>query len=640
MKFNYPEGLKNTTPINARLAIKSSFPNAKRNIALLYLLWFCNDKKAQYDFYNQVDDKVKIKDEYLKPVFNKTKNLVNLKTDGDLYQIFKNEVNSTELVKSQIESLQVAFELVWCLADITFVDKSFSNVKERTGGKRYPKSISFTSNMDLINYAFLGQERELMSVLTKWLFEKSKLINYVNTDSTSEQLASWENKLLDILSLISENTAFGIKIPSVDKHLDLIFKKEGIYRSIVEHHQENVNIIGDSETKGPLRILLTMLKQNMEPYLKDTGKKGIVSLNTSNISAENILNYAQRINTNFKLSKVDLTNSDESEHKQKSNIESCRFGGKNIIFYGAPGTGKSYGIEKYIRDHGIEEYSAQEGNEKVFRITLYPEYTYSDFVGQLMPVVKNIPNSNEKQITYDFQEGIFTLALKYAFYHKEEPVFLVLEEMSRSNVASVFGDLFQLLDRNSEGTSEYAINNELLATKALGKDPSAPVQLPRNLTILGTVNTSDQNVFAMDTAFKRRFEWRYVSTKVNVENFDNNPLLHIIGVQRDISWKDFFYAINNFIVNDLHLGEDKQIGPYFIKFSKDISVNNNLIRNKLLQYLWEDVENIANMRSDKRLFDESIRSFSDLYDKYPDTQVFSDEFLSSISNGDNELNND
>ena len=203
MKFNYPEGLKNTTPINARLAIKSSFPNVKRNIALLYLLWFCNDKKAQYDFYNQVDDKVKIKDEYLKPVFNKTKNLVNLKTDGDLYQIFKNEVNSTELVKSQIESLQVAFELVWCLADITFVDKSFSNVKERTGGKRYPKSISFTSNMDLINYAFLGQERELMSVLTKWLFEKSKLINYVNTDSTSEQLASWENKLLDILSLIS-----------------------------------------------------------------------------------------------------------------------------------------------------------------------------------------------------------------------------------------------------------------------------------------------------------------------------------------------------------------------------------------------------------------------------------------------------
>ncbi|GAA2869007.1 AAA family ATPase [Lactobacillus intestinalis] len=244
---------------------------------------------------------------------------------------------------------------------------------------------------------------------------------------------------------------------------------------------------------------------------------------------------------------------------------------------------------------------------------------------------------------YDFKEGIFTLALKRANFEKDKPVFLVLEEMSRANVAAVFGDLFQLLDRKSNGEGEYAINNELLATKALGEEKDDPVRLPSNLTIIGTVNTSDQNVFAMDNAFKRRFEWQYVSTEAG-DDFDNNPDIEIVGLNDKVSWKTFYSNLNNYIVRNLNLNEDKQIGPYFIKFSQnansefDNDTPEDLIKNKLLQYLWEDVESMVDIHSKEGIFDKSIKSFSELYSDFEkDKQIFSDNFLNTLkaANGNN-----
>ncbi|MVX59706.1 AAA domain-containing protein [Streptococcus danieliae] len=300
----------------------------------------------------------------------------------------------------------------------------------------------------------------------------------------------------------------------------------------------------------------------------------------------------------------------------------------NCIYYGAPGTGKSYSVSERIKEvyPKFNELNSDE-SKFVFRTTLHPEYTYSDFVGQLMPV------KNNDSITYEFTPGIFTLALKQAITNPDHYVFLVLEELSRANVASVFGDLFQLLDR-AEGVSEYSISNPLIANfvyhdqsnNQTSTISNSYIYLPSNFVLLGTVNTNDQNVFVMDTAFKRRFEWEYVSTDAVGDNV-NNPS---IEYQKDkfISWWDFYKEINRYITVKMKLGEDKQIGQFFIKFSEDNSRNKKLIQNKLLQYLWEDVEKAS---YGKKLFSEKINSFSDLYKNYEEgLQIFSDEFINRI----------
>lgn len=318
-------------------------------------------------------------------------------------------------------------------------------------------------------------------------------------------------------------------------------------------------------------------------------------------------------------------------------------GGKNVIFYGAPGTGKSYGIKYFIRENGLPDYDPKIGNPLVFRVTLHPEYDYSDLVGQLRPSVKE-----NDRVTYELAPGVFTSALKKAVENPDKHVFLIMEEMSRSNVAAVFGDLFQLLDRDATGRSQYSINNELLANKVFGIGPDQandfPVFLPSNLTIIGTVNTNDQNVFVMDTAFKRRFLWKYVSTNIDLAHFTNNAKIEI-ATDYSIDWAVFYQSLNHFIVADLGLAEDKQIGPYFINFQDEGKVDENgqpvlvdrkqateLVRDKLLQYLWEDVAKVAqNTFVDKKLFDDQkISCFADLYDKFGHEQVFSKEFVDEL----------
>ena len=353
---------------------------------------------------------------------------------------------------------------------------------------------------------------------------------------------------------------------------------------------------------------------------------------------------------------------DVFEEEQETSPE-YRSGGQNIIYYGAPGTGKSYGIKNYIQSHGIPNYDPQTGSKFVYRITLYPEYDYSDFVGQLLPNVKK-----DGQVTYDFTEGAFTSALRTAIDNPSQSVFLVMEEMSRANVAAVFGDLFQLLDRDANGKSEYTISNGLIAEKAFKNEAqhainiennaealnSIPVYIPSNLTIIGTVNTNDQNVYAMDTAFKRRFIWKYVSTNIDPKAFYNNATISLLP-DFHIKWANFYQSLNHFIVAELHLTEDKQIGPYFINFQDsnktdednqpilvDESRATEMVRDKLLQYLWEDVESAAvNTYTEKTLFDSSsIDSFSELYDKFGKEQIFSNDFLQELDRNSGKSNDE
>lgn len=315
--------------------------------------------------------------------------------------------------------------------------------------------------------------------------------------------------------------------------------------------------------------------------------------------------------------------------------------GINRIYFGAPGTGKSYGIQKFIKENGLKDYTEEFSHPNVFRTTLHPDYAYNDFTGQVMPIVQ------DEQIEYKYSPQIFTNALKRAFDVRKnnEPVFLILEEMSRANVASVFGDLFQLLDRNEKGISEYSINNALIAQNIFD-NPNKKIFIPENLFILGTVNTSDQNVYVMDTAFKRRFEFEYVPTSTIVKDKNNYKFSLTLDDENEqnleIHWSDLVMKLNELIVtpeeyDGLGLTEDKQIGQFFIKFkeskegeiSKIEEYNYNQIKGKLLQYLWHDIENIS--YSSNKIFSEEIKSFSELYNLANKRKnFFSNTFLEKI----------
>ena len=306
------------------------------------------------------------------------------------------------------------------------------------------------------------------------------------------------------------------------------------------------------------------------------------------------------------------------------------------IYYGAPGTGKSFEVNKYLREKNIPD-------ERIFRITFHPEYTYNDFTGQLLPTVVRI-GEHAGDITYAYEKGVFTLALEKAYEDTSKEVYLVLEEMSRGNCAAVFGDIFQLLDREKDGVnrgySRYFINEAVISKDIIAIDGDR-VKLPPNLSILGTVNTSDQNVFVMDTAFKRRFEWKYISTKA-VKDENDNYLNNIVitlndgsGTPVEIQWVDLYSKLNIFISSDdkLGLGEDKQIGQFFIEFDTDENweTHKEQIKNKLLHFLWFDI-NQSSYRADVRLFDESIKNFSDLYDTFAaDGKIFSTAFFECIN---------
>ena len=295
------------------------------------------------------------------------------------------------------------------------------------------------------------------------------------------------------------------------------------------------------------------------------------------------------------------------------------------MFYGAPGTGKSYSIASLIKK-SYPGYTEYDDNPYVFRTTIYRDYSYFDFVGNIMPVTK------EGKVSYEFVPGIFTTALCTALRTQDRniDVYLILEEMSRGDIASIFGDIFQLLDRDDTGKSMYGINNksiyEYLILNGVIK-AGHKIIIPSNLHIIGTVNTSDQNVNVIDTAFKRRFDFKYIGVDpIHVDGKDDEYVNNFDIQFTDTDtyeWVKLYQAINHIIINDLGLAEDKQLGPFFLKdkgnddANKDKSnddANREQVADKLLHYLWQDVERVS--YTGASLFDDSIKSFSQLYSTF------------------------
>ncbi|GAA9371280.1 hypothetical protein HpHA262_02730 [Helicobacter pylori] len=259
--------------------------------------------------------------------------------------------------------------------------------------------------------------------------------------------------------------------------------------------------------------------------------------------------------------------------------ESVRIdGGKNIILYGVPGSGKSYTLQRdYCNDNSVVE-----------KIVFHPDYSYSDFVGQIMPSV-----DDSGIVSYKFNPGPFTNILKKAYHNPQIKHVLVIDEINRGNAPAIFGEIFQLLDRLKhdkdgfkKGSSEYAINNMDIAN-IVHSDKNASIRIPSNLWIIATMNTSDQNVFTLDTAFQRRFSMQLIEN--SFENVDDD-FKNMKILDTDITWQKFCTTINEKIAQNnegLSSMEDKRFGVYFVNID-DLKSKENFA-HKVIKYLWDDV---------------------------------------------------
>lgn len=286
--------------------------------------------------------------------------------------------------------------------------------------------------------------------------------------------------------------------------------------------------------------------------------------------------------------------------------------GENLIVYGTPGCGKSYYVKKKTENECAED--------NIIRTTFYQDYTNTDFIGQILPRIVN------RDVTYEFKPGPFTIALEKAIKNPDEKVALVIEELNRGNAASIFGEIFQLLDREKKGeyvgrSTYFVVNthiqdylNNRLADEGIVLDK---IMIPGNLSIYATMNTSDQNVFTLDTAFKRRWKYKKLPNKFASDHAFKN---YFIPGMENVTWEQFVRDINDHIVSSMNslMAEDKQLGVYFVEeelLNKTPEDNTEeKIREfayKIFEYLWDDV-----VKYNRQQWFKSAKTLDELLDLY------------------------
>ncbi len=258
--------------------------------------------------------------------------------------------------------------------------------------------------------------------------------------------------------------------------------------------------------------------------------------------------------------------------------KSKSIGSKDLqkIFFGTPGSGKSYKVKGIVE--GQDEFT--------FRTTFHPDSDYATFVGAYKPVKVGT------ELTYEFVPQAFTDAYVKAWNFQDEDIYLVIEEINRGNCAQIFGDLFQLLDRDDQNVSRYPINADKDLRKYLETEgilgeghegiKDGKLKLPDNFHILATMNTSDQSLFPMDSAFKRRWSWEYVPIKTDDTVRSKDFTIDIDG--NIFNWHEFLKAVNKKIAR-VSESEDKQMGNFFI----GNSIKKEEFKSKVMFYLWSEV---------------------------------------------------
>ena len=348
----------------------------------------------------------------------------------------------------------------------------------------------------------------------------------------------------------------------------------------------------------------------------------IFEQNPNVFTTENYLGFLGSTKSLFELESFESnqeTDSDISVQAASDSPEQNRLTvGCNVLLYGVPGSGKSWTIEHEYCKPGT----------KVERLVFHPDYTYSDFIGQILPNV-----ADNGQVSYKFTPGPFTNILRDAYNDPKTPYILIIEEINRGNAPAIFGEVFQLLDRKVEerdndddgfpiGTSEYGITNGDIAEIVYGKDRrTEKVRIPSNLSIIGTMNTSDQNVFTLDTAFQRRWDMRLIENNFdNVDpKFANQEIL-----DTTVTWKNFCTEINNIVIGNnarMISAEDKRLGAYFVHLR-------DLQRNDVMENFSDDEYDALRKKESSRAMSdadkarlEELRKGMMQYRKFPEKVI-------------------
>lgn len=304
-------------------------------------------------------------------------------------------------------------------------------------------------------------------------------------------------------------------------------------------------------------------------------------------------------------------NTSESDNQNERIITGC-----NVLLYGVPGSGKSWTIEHEYCKPGTH----------VERLVFHPDYTYSDFIGQILPAV-----AEDGQVSYKFTPGPFTNIIRDAYNNPGKEYILIIEEINRGNAPAIFGEVFQLLDRKVEirdidddgypiGTSEYGITNMNIAEEMYGKNrKTEKVRIPSNLSIIGTMNTSDQNVFTLDTAFQRRWDMRLIEN--DFANVD--PTLADAEIlDTTVTWRNFCVEINKIVVGNsarMTSAEDKRLGAYFVHL-RDLKFNDAM--GDLKEY-----DNLRRKESNGTLTDDEKSQIAVIRDAMKQNRKFPEKVI-------------
>lgn len=587
-----PKSIEPQKELDNRLGIKSSLNKLSSMIALSYILYCINSKKATIDYSKELDNQG-TKSLVLKPELEQS--------ILQQYEISPQILNDNPLLKSQLEAIQVGLSIMFKLGVIKYIDFPNTDTKERTGGERYRKRITFSTNINILDL-----------YISSWPIEtqKEELRLWLHCTPSDSPFSTGLKKLLTIFS---EDTLY--KLRSQGK--EILFQQEGIYNELLQGN--NVIAKDIKEDVGAFRVFKSFVKENLQPYLQIDSNEFSPKQDVSILKEYDIL-----VKTSLFLNPKTIKFINDSP-KLTEHID---INSHQIIYYGAPGTGKSYKIKEYLK-------SQQVPKENIFRTTFHPDSDYSTFIGAYKPTMvkqyrytdngtkvkyteeDNLANAQksdpivDKSIEYNFVPQTFLNAYIRA-YQTQENVYLVIEEINRGNCAQIFGDLFQLLDRNAEGKSDYTIkaDTDLRAylENILGSDnegiKDGELCLPSNLYIFATMNTSDQSLFPIDSAFKRRWDWEYEPIK-----YKNQDWRIIVGSKQYL-WVSFQKIVNERIFDAIH-SEDKMLGDYFVNPHNGI-ITEQILLNKVLFYLWNDVCKEGEGEIFKTSETEEV-SFSDLY---------------------------
>lgn len=683
-----PESAPVYDQVDLKLGIKSSLPSVKPTLALLFLMWREMGRPSELEYATAQGDAIVLRTDIEEALYQRLHEISGVVT----LEQFRDKTNNNLMFKAQLEALSVAFELVWKVAKIRFSDGR-PNSAERTGGSRFPKRVWFTLNMDLLD-AVCGDDADYLKVFFSWLgFD-------LNADNEKER------NIIRFLTIISESAYYKL----IDNEVGVVFNLESVYKAVLSH-TDAVDISGDKEAKGSLRILKSALTENLISNIS------VHNNAVTAIDADALRHYADRVsvfhqlepkvylttpttaptidfdalrqewmdkdNQEFILSCLDFMkthglftdksletlqdkeqcavlfrhnslngillcvnpNQPDDEQRKDANgnaryysekyiiaeneyfvssewrpdredarkplidwifalMQEIKFNTgyqsefpRNRILFGAPGTGKSFTL-----NHEKDDLLTDGGEYE--RVTFHPDYSYANFVGTYKPVPCK-DSDGKDAITYSYVPGPFmrtyVKALQNSRTDAPKPFLLVIEEINRANVAAVFGDVFQLLDRGDDEVSEYPIQasediKKYLAEELGGNpDDYAEIRIPDNMFIWATMNSADQGVFPMDTAFKRRWDFTYLGIDDSEAGIVGKKVVLGQGdYRRVVEWNALRKAINNELLT-YKVNEDKLMGPYFISKKNlpegemiDPAVFTRIFKNKVIMYLFDD----------------------------------------------------